>query len=160
MNEKRVVQDIVPGNKRTIRNLSADRIKTNRRKLEREERETEEKGEVGSMNNTENLEKRQTKKKKIIRTLLAFAVIFIGIFIIATASSLLYLKAVVTIIPKTVKIDINGTFTANKDAKFPDLAYEVKIATSSMRQTVSDTDGPIVENKDSGFVYVYNEQLS
>ena len=149
MNEKRVLQDIVPNDRRTIRNISINRLNIKPKNAI----------EIKKIDKTDKIERIvNPKKKKALGTLFTFIIIFLGVAIIAVASSLLYLKAVVTVIPKTAELDINGTFTANKDAKFPDLAYEIIIASSSIEQSVSATDGPMVETKASGTVTLYNEQ--
>ncbi len=168
MNEKRIVQDIVPNNRRTIRNLSITKragIKIN--KIQEEELpkkvpviDEDIVDEIVNINNGSNKDNpiKETKKRRIIGTLFTFLIIFLGVAIIAAASSLLYLKAVVTVIPKTAEINTNGTFTANRDAKFPDLAYEIITATSSIEQSVLASDGPMIETKASGMVNIYNEQ--
>ncbi|HEY4478440.1 MAG TPA: hypothetical protein VI775_01210 [Candidatus Paceibacterota bacterium] len=182
MNEKRVVQDIVPGNKRTIRNLSIGMRKVNidKRKPDilvtgdmsetpdtldtseiiEQESDIKKNDIVPSFEEIEYSQKSDKKKKRLWGTLITFAIIFVGVAIIAAATSLLYLKAVVSIIPKTTEININGTFTANKDAKFPDLPYEIIIDTNTMSQSIPASDGPTVETKAGGTVTIYNTQSS
>ncbi len=178
MNEKRVVQDIVPGKKRTIRNLSVDDTPPPRprsKKLEkidniektdktdRISRVRVVEDDIEEVDNRiieERLHRGSTRKKRVWGTLLTFLIIFVGVAIIATAASLLYLKAVITVVPKVADIDVSGTFTAMKDAKFPDLSYEVIIATSSTEQSVPATSGPAINTKASGTLYLYNEQTN
>ncbi len=167
MNEKRVVQDIVPGKKRTIRNISVDDTpppKPKPKKIDRTERISRVKvveRDIEELDNQiieQKIHRGETRKKRVFSTLLTFIIIFVGVAIIITAASLLYLKAVVTVVPRVADIDVGGTFTATRDAKFPDLSYEVAIATSSTHQTVPSTTGPAINTKANGTLYIYNEQ--
>lgn len=151
MNEKRVVQDIVSNDKRTIRNIPLNRVdrlgKPPVSPKIPEIKDYPKPKKTGSFG-----------KSKLAGALITFIIVFVGVSIIALASSLFYLKAVVTIIPKTANLDINGTFTANKGAKSPDLAYTVFVASSSESQSVPASEGPEINTKATGSVYLVNEQ--
>jgi hypothetical protein len=169
--EKKVVQDIVPTGKRSIRSIPTKKVPV-------EEDEAEERVPIRRTPPPSiSLAKSQTRftappprrpakispsgKRRLPSILLTFGIIFIGIAIIAVALSLLYSKAAVTITPKTAQIDVNGTFTAKKgdaSATSGTLYYNVVTATESASQSVPAVDGPTISTKAKGTVTLYNEQ--
>ncbi len=179
--EKKVVQDIVPTNKRTIRTVAPA---SKRIPVEQEEVEEEGVEEVPIRRATPlvSISRAQTRmappplrrpsrpasaprsRKRFPSILLTFGIIFISIAIIAIALSLLYSKAAVTITPKTANVDINGTFTAKKmgDATVTSsgLVYETVSATQTLSQSVPAKEGALIENKAKGSVTLYNEQTT
>jgi hypothetical protein len=156
---KKIVQDILPNEGRTVRKVVMQREKKPTRLVEEEVRDLEE--------DTDELEekivRRKAPAKKVhaqysSKYLISFIVIFVAITIIAIALSLSYSKAVVTITPKVVSLSIDGTFTAKKS--LPDntseLSYEVISASDSESQTISAVKGPLVQTKAKGTVILYN----
>src|SRR3990167_7034467 len=107
MPRKKIVQDIVPSERRTIRNIPI-----------REQRSEPVAEPV--------FVKRPVKKNKGGgKYFISFIIVFICVAVIGIALSFSYSKAVVTITPKVSDFDIDGTFTAKKDAQNGDLGYEV-----------------------------------
>jgi hypothetical protein len=152
--EKKVVQDVIPGNRRTIRNVSPKRIDV-----------VEEDGEesVPVRRRLPLRESPPTKKRRGPAILLTFIVVFVGIAVIAVALSLLYSKAAVTITPKVARFDIDGTFTAKKDADSSSastLGYATIGVSDSMSELIPATDGPTISTKAKGTVTLYNEQTT
>jgi hypothetical protein len=154
MATKKIVQDIVPNKKHSIREISLDdevvtRPRINKRKPI-EKIEVEEEIELPK-------KPRYSKKRKItLKHVLTSVIIFVSVAVIAIALSLSYSKAVVTITPKVVSFDINGTFTAKKGTTSTDLGYEVVTVTSSSTQRIPATKGPLVQTKARGTVIIYN----
>jgi hypothetical protein len=176
--EKKVVQDIVPSGKRSIRNVPPKVMPPKRVPVEEDEEEEQipirrappsislSRSQTRFPNSPKTID-RPTKvspsgKKRFPSILLTFIVIFVGIAIIAVALSLLYSKAAVTITPKTANIDINGTFTAKKtgDTTLASgaLAYDMISATQTVTQSVPATDGPVISNKAKGTAVLSNAQ--
>ncbi len=173
MPEKKVVQDIVPTGKRTIRNVAPKKVPV-------EEEEEEERIPIRRAPPSISLSRSQTHfsstppkrvakvsppgKRRFPAILLTFVVIFIGIAVIAVALSLLYSKAAVTITPKTAHVEINGTFTAKKtgDATLAAgaLAYDPITSTQALTQTVPATEGAAISTKSKGTATLYNEQTT
>ncbi len=170
MATKKIVQDIVPGEKHSIREVTLDdeivtRPKISRRKpvrkvVEEEDDEDEideESDEVEDEDTKKPSRKPKIKKTKIsLRFLLTFVVILVSIVVIGIALSLSYSKAVVTITPKVVNFDVNGTFTAKKGNSEVDLNYDVISVSASSSQTVAATKGPKIQTKAKGTVVIYN----
>lgn len=164
--DRKIVQDIVPSNRRTIRNIAP-------RRLSVEEEDGVEEVPIRRTPASSSIARSQARltpppprrplkisppgKRRFPSILLTFLIIFISIAVIAVALSLLYSKAAVTITPKTANIDINGTFTA-KSIGDGGLIYETITVTSTVNQIVPATDGPTISIKAKGTATLYNEQ--
>jgi len=154
MATKKIVQDIVPNKKHSIREISLDNEIVTRPKITRKKviEKIEEEEEIDIPKKP-----RYSKKRKItLKHILTSVIIFVSVAVIAIALSLSYSKAVVTITPKVVSFDINGTFTAKKGATSTDLGYEVVTVTSSSTERITATKGPLVQTKAKGTVIIYN----
>ncbi|MDP3962756.1 MAG: hypothetical protein Q8Q03_02745 [bacterium] len=138
-NKKNVVQDVIPSGRRSIRRVPARQEEPSVR-----------------INRVRSIPPRP-RKRRLPGAIVSFLVIFLGIAVIAVALSLLYSKASVTITPKTAKFDVKGTFTAKKGSGSP-LAYDVITLSDSAQQSIPATDGPLVQTKAKGTVYLYNAQ--
>ena len=97
------------------------------------------------------------RRSRFSGIIVSFLIIFAGIVVIAVALSLLYSKASVTITPKVANFDVKGTFTAKKEVGSA-LMYEVITVSDSAQQTISATDGPLIQTKAKGTAFLYNEQ--
>ena len=92
---------------------------------------------------------------------IAFTVVFACIAIIALALSLLYTKAIVTITPTTIPLNIDGNFIAKKDNTNPDLlTYQIMTVTLDDTKTIPATDGPLIQTKAKGTITLYNNYSS
>lgn len=167
---KKIVQDIVPGDRRSIRKINITKEK--RRAIEDEEEieEEQEEGEEESIEEEadeeveEKIIRKKTKAKKPSSTggsykyLLTFVIVLVSLVVIGVALSLSYSKAVVTITPKVTNFDISGTFTAKKTATntSEDFGYEVISVTDMVSQTVPATKGPLIQTKAKGTAIIYN----
>lgn len=165
---KKVVQDIVPGERRSIRKITIERDEepkinprtTTRRKI------VQPIEEVDEIVEEEIIEKIQSRKNKPTsdskpgkKTLIAFGITLICIVIIGIALSLSYSKAVVTITPKVTNFDVNGTFTAKKvgpSNMTDDFTYDVVTATDEVKQSIAAVKGPLVQSKAKGTAVIYN----
>lgn len=175
-NSKKIVRDIFPNQKRTIRNVSlADRDEEESGRIEHEQvvkrlirrRELKEDSERTTQRISKAKEKvlpsvevnegKKSKSKKLIsNTLATFLVIFVSVGVIAIALSLMYSKAVVTITPKTANFQINQKVNAKKNPSLRELQYSIIVATSTQTQTVNATKGPLIQTKAKGTVTLYN----
>lgn len=161
MPSKKVVQDIVPSGRRSIRNIPIEHeeeaaiVRTPRkRKVVREEPEPEIEEKIAE---PVFINKKLAKKKKNTgKYLLSFLIVFVGIAVIGIALSLSYSKAIVTITPKVTNFDVNGTFTAKKTPTGSELGYEVVSVTDEAQDTIPATSGPSVQTKAKGTVVLYN----
>lgn len=182
--ERKVVQDIVPSNRRSIRNLSS-------KKLMVEELDGEEEVPIRKVPASSSISRSQqerfapepppraapaqrtatritppTKNRRFPGIIVTFLIIFIGIAVIAVALSLLYSKAAVTITPKVAQFEINNTFTAKKDTSTSStspsssLLYETITVSSSQLTTIPAADGPLIQTKSKGTITLYNEQVT
>ncbi len=147
--DKKVVQDIVPNNRRSIRSVGEVVTRPRIRK-------------VRSMSYSPDQSPR--KRSKISSYLVAFIIIFVGIAVIAVALSLVYSKAVVTVTPKVANIDIKdtSTFTAYKEgattSQSRSLVYDTITVSDTIKKVIPATDGPLIQTKAKGTVILYNAQ--
>jgi hypothetical protein len=154
---KKVVQDIVPSQKRSIRNITIKHeeeveVKPQRRRVVEEPEVFE---------NVEPIFTKKPKAKKTVsktRYLITFGIILVSIAVIAIALSLSYSKATVTITPKTADFDISGTFTAKKGntVASTDMQYESITVSDTLVETMPATKGPLIQTKAKGTVVIYN----
>lgn len=174
--DRKVVQDIVPTHKRTIRNIPTKKVKV-------EELDGEESVPLRRVPASSSISRSQAPRmtetppprvpptrvsppskggRRFPNILLTFLVVFIGIAVIAVAVSLLYSKAVVTITPKTTEFEVGGTYTAKKEAgaSSTSLVYEALTVTASQTQNVPAADGPLIQTKTKGTVTLFNEQTT
>ncbi len=140
---KNIVQDVIPSEERTIRRIPVRPAETPVRM-----------SRVRAIPPPARLPVRRSRFSGIV---VSFLVVFFGIAVIAVALSLLYSKASVTITPKTANFDVKGTFTAKKEPGYP-LAYDVTTSSETAQQTINAADGPLIQTKAKGTVYLYNEQ--
>lgn len=157
MPRKKIVQDIVPAERKSIRNIPIEHeidlpIKKIRKKVTKLEKEIEE------ISEPKVSEKRTSKKENKSKTkyILSFIVVFICIAVIGLALSLSYSKATVTITPKVLNFNINGTFTAKKSAINDELGYDMITVSDEVHEEVSATSGPSILTKAKGTVIIYN----
>ncbi|MEK7463859.1 MAG: hypothetical protein AAB610_01920 [Patescibacteria group bacterium] len=150
MPSKKVVQDIVPTGRRSIRNIPIEHevdapVKTSRRKTT-----------VRSAARADRDEELPKRKRSTGKYVLSFFIVFVCIAVIGIALSLSYSKAVVTITPKVTDFDVNGTFTAKKNASGTELGYEVVSVSDEAHQVIPATSGPAVQTKAKGTAVIYN----
>lgn len=166
MPAKKVVQDIVPGERRSVRKLTIENTdepvaKTTRRKVVKPI-------EVDDIDEEQIIEQVESKKSRprkapqqgSFKYLASFIVILVAIIIIGVALSLSYSKAIITITPKVVNFNVNGTFTAKKSGLVgetaDDLTYDVITASNSIDQSIPALKGALIQTKAKGVVVMYN----
>lgn len=170
---KKVVQDIVPNERRTIRRVSLDDVeskpKTFRKKIarisEKEEERIDREEEQDEIIEPAYVKKNKVKKSKgSYKYLISFIVILVSITIIGIALSLSYSKAVVTITQKVVNFNVDGTFTAKKSVvgnnKVDEISYDVISVSDTSKQTIAATKGPLIQTKAKGTATIYNNYSS
>lgn len=165
----RRVQDIVPAEKRSIRDipLSDEKKKGEDSKKERMADKTDIE-EIAihrihktfskipvTPNSTIPSQKKRTKKRG--KWLLIALGTIIVIAVIGFIASSTYSKATFTIIPKIMPISVNGTYVAQYGAIAPSLAYDIITVKGSASSTVAASDGAKVSTKSTGKVTLYNE---
>lgn len=177
MVSKRVVQDIVPSTKkpkRSIRSVPIDdseyvdmdkvveeemedaspiMIKKKNRKTKFEFEEDEESESPASKPIKTKIKSKSSKSPK----LLVFLIIFICVATIAVAISLLYTKAIVTITPNKLLLNINGNYISRMASDNQDiLNYQVVTVTDEMYKTIPASEGPMIQTKAKGTITLYN----
>lgn len=163
MPTKKIVQDIVPNERRSIRSISLEREEEAPKRVTRRKVAISKPVVVEEVEEEEEIAEpvrrpRSTSKKSgsSFKYVISFILILVSIGVIGIALSLSYSKAVVTITPKVVNLDINGTFTAKKSAPGEELSYEVVTASDSITETIAATKGPLVQTKAKGVATIYN----
>ncbi len=161
MASKKILQDIIPSNRRSIRSIPLrnkkievkeefDKVKIDKEIKEQEEIiiENPKKKRVVKIGNS---------KKQSSKFLILFIIIFVCISIIGIALSLIYTKGIVTITPVILNLDVNGNFTAKKDTVSSDqFKYEVVTVSGDSSKIVSAVNGPLIEMKAKGTVVLFN----
>ncbi len=205
MSAKRIVQDIVPSNKRSIRSVKPSMVRKNLNVVDqdpdeiikinnrsnfknsiKEIHEYEDEGRSwseefpvvvkkkdSSVKARSSAELPQIKQqipvtqysssnytkssKNKFSKIITFLAVFICVATIALALSLLYTKALVTIVPSSIPIEVNGNFLAKKDSTSADvLGYKVVSINFDEYKDVPATDGPLVQTKSKGTITLYN----
>lgn len=159
---RKVVQDIVPSDKRSIRKVSMARERKPVRIFEEDEDIAEAiEEEVVPPRKLHSIPREVPKKKSgSAKYLISFILIFISLTVIAVALSLSYSKAIVTITPKVVDFEIKGdTFTAVKSSQphgSEDLTYDSLTTSDTISETVAATKGTLTQSKAKGVAIIYN----
>ncbi|KND47819.1 MAG: hypothetical protein AB197_01055 [Parcubacteria bacterium C7867-002] len=162
----RRVQDIVPGDRRSIRNIplksevQPEPEKTRRKHHDDTETPKESSKEIPIRRIPVTPPPHTHKKKGRGGEWLLIAFIVIGCVIIAGwVASEYFSRATFTIVPKSYSIPVNGTYIA-KGTPGASLSYELVILTDSASTTVASTDGPSESTKAQGTVTIYNANSS
>lgn len=162
MPAKKVVQDIVPSERRTIRNIPVRVMPTEptpprktRTRIPKEETPVIhiEEDEIVPPPPLTRRPRGGSSGKKVI---LSFAIILICCGVIGFALSFLYSKAVVTITPQITELNVAGTFTAQKESANSVLIYEVVNVSNTRHESIPATAGPRIETKAKGTITLYN----
>ena len=166
---KKIVQDIVPSDRRSIRKITVNRDKKAvHASSSNESFEDRIKDVVGEENEqereVEHIQRKSNTKRKSgsFKYLITFIVVFVSIAVIGVALSLTYSKAVVTITPKVTNFDVNGTFTAKSSTleSGENLKYETISVSNSDVQTIPAVKGSLVQTKAKGVAIIYNNFAS
>ncbi len=159
---KKIVQDIVPNERRSVRKIVIDREEEPVPKITRRRSApvVEDTDEEEIIQPTRNRRVKPVGNKGSYKFLITFIVLFVSIGTIILALSLSYSKAIVTITPKVVKFNVEGTFTAKKSDQNSDLSYSPITVSDSITQTISATKGPLIQTKAKGSVTIYNNYSS
>ena len=175
----RRVQDIVPGDRRGIRDLPLERARKERASTDSgNEPETEipihkkrpeaathvsakrkpplEALSVRRMPVTPPTTVRPRREKGRVKWFLVALGIVVVIGIIGFIASSHYSKASFTIAPKTLPITVNGTYVAQATTGSGVLSYEVVTVKGSASSTIPATDGPQTSSKAIGKITLYN----
>ncbi len=158
----RRVQDIVPGNRRTIRDIPVEKVD----KAEKNEKKAPEKSEpvkihrddrpiaIRRMPITPPPVRRNQKRFPWIAGVIGIVIILAGV---AFALSGHFARATFTIVPKSVLVQVNGTYVipAVATASMP-YAYSTVTETGSASTSVPAALGSPVATKAQGTVTVYN----
>jgi len=163
MAPKRLVQDIVPKKSR-IRKVVRTPVPTSKFDDDYNEipiiikkKSSKKPVEIEEINIEKDKKTNKVFTKSKYSKVISFGIVFVCIAIIAIALSLLYTKAVVTIVPVTLPININGSFIAKKDSNNVDvLNYQVVTVNLDEYKTVPAVDGPLIETKAKGIITLYN----
>jgi len=159
----RRVQDIVPGDRRSIRNISLKNESQNEpEKTRRKHHDTPETPKESAQEipirrilvtpPTHNVHKKKSRGGEWL--IIAFIVIGC-VVIVGWIASEYFSRATFTIVPKSYSIPVNGTYIA-KGTPNNSLSYELVILTDSASSTVSSVDGPTESTKAQGTVTIYN----
>ncbi len=162
MPAKKVVQDIVPSERRTIRNIPVRVMPTEPPPPKRTRaRIPKEESPVIHIEEDEivpppPLSRRPRGGSSRSKLLLTFGIILTSVIVICIALSFLYSKAVVTITPQITELEVAGTFTAHKESTTSTLIYEVINVSDTRHETIVASAGPRIETKAKGTITLYN----
>jgi len=176
----RRVQDIVPNNHRSIRDIPIERnsiaapiqppkaranhsiltkkpdIKP-RIELKKREEPEEVPEEHEPLEHPKQLTSpRHHKRSRSFKPLILLVSIIVAVAGLGYMASVYFSRAVFSIVPKTVPISVNSTYIAqNTPGKSP-LTYEIAAVKGTSSVTVVAADGPLVSTNAQGKVTIYN----
>lgn len=150
VSNKKIVQDIVPSRRRSVRSIPIDR------KGDNDEDATPVHVVKKNKKIHREIPQENTSRKSKFKGLIIFFVTIICIGIIGASLTLIYTKAIVTITPKVIPLNIDGTFLAKKDNQGDVLGYQVITAPGEFSKTITAEDGPLIQRKAKGTVTLYN----
>lgn len=151
MPAKKIVQDIVPTRRRSVRSIPIERIHEEPEEVIEIEETKRPKRKVHR-----EIHREMLPKKSKLKGIITFSIILICIGIIGASLTLIYTKAVVTITPRVIPINIDGTFLAKKDSQGDALSYQIITAPGEVSKTILAEDGPLIQRKAKGIVTLYN----
>lgn len=150
---KNIIQDVVAKNRRSIRQISISRTRRSprneARKIDANELE-EKKGEPARSESWKNIKKRNVPKI-IIWTIASLSLIFL----LFSATSF-FSTATVTVVPKIVRVTLNDSYLARKDALPGELQFEVMTLRKKASKQLEATETENSRIKASGKIIVYN----
>lgn len=150
---KNIIQDVVAKNRRSIRQISISRTRRSprneARKIDANELE-EKKGEPARSESRKNIKKRNVPKI-IIWTIASLSLIFL----LFSATSF-FSTATVTVVPKIVRVTLNDSYLARKDALPGELQFEVMTLRKKASKQLEATETENSRIKASGKIIVYN----
>lgn len=163
---KKIVQDIVPTQRKSIRAIPIEkRISredddyNDSEKVTNSLKKSPEKIKINKLNEvTKNLITKKPKKNGKASKFLIFLIILVCITLISIALSFLYSKAIIAITPEKLDLNVNGNFIAKKDTgiAIDSLTYQVITLTSEANKLIEAIEGPLVQTKAKGTVTIYN----
>lgn len=138
----RRVEDIVYGDRKSIRNVPIDGREVPIRKLP-----------IAPPLLEKKKPRRGGRGKRLLFSLLGVVVVLgVGAYVASTYFS----RALFTIVPKEIPVSISGVYVASNTPKAGSLSYGLEMATDEMNVDVAATDGTSIEQKARGTVTLYN----
>ena len=182
MQAKKVVQDIIPTSRRSVRSAPLTRESRVKRSERANDEEIIEESEPVTRKTRSNSnivgadkikihkedvavivgnkipeQKRKKTKRPGFPKALIFLIILICVIIIGIALSLLYSKAIVVVTPEKLNLNVSGNFIAKKDVTNSDtLGYQVVTLSDEASKPITATSGPLIQTKAKGTVTLYN----
>ncbi|MBP6858447.1 MAG: hypothetical protein KBC33_01295 [Candidatus Pacebacteria bacterium] len=178
----RRVQDIVPNNHRSIRDIPVERndiqapvepprkrtsgkpitVRKPEMEMRREVREEDTADEAPEPVKRVSVtppsrKKRSSGSKKFILMLMGIVVIVAGAGYVA---SVYFSRAAFSIVPKSIPITVNGAYTAQPAGTKSTLTYELAVVKGSANVSVPATDGPSISTSAKGRITVYNKYIA
>jgi hypothetical protein len=158
----RRVEDIIPANQKSIRNIPLSRSQVVSKKSERdvarddETIETKNRSAVSSEHNhviTEKKRKTKHGNKRWFFLTIGIIVISAGLGYVA---SIYFARASFTITPKSASFNINSTFSAQSAKSDTGILFEMVKFNKSATTSVVSSMGPVVSTKASGEITIFN----
>ncbi len=147
---KKIVQDIVPAKRKSIKKVSIEPARKNIKIPLDAEKDFE----------PIPTKKTEIKRGNSVKNLIISIAVIISLVTIGIAASILYHKALIIVSPKSITFEVNGKFNAKKDSNSGDLNYEVISASHEITETVSASKGSIIQTKSKGIMTVFNNHSS
>lgn len=157
---KNIIQDVIAKDKRSIREISINRIKPpakgENKKIITEDEDNVAKNEIKG----EQAQRRKKGKKTDFQKLIiwAMAMFSLGFFLFSLSS---YFSTVTVIItPKTAKIEFDDSYAVKKNASSGELQFEVMTLEKKISKQLEATETKNMQVKASGKIIVYNNYNS
>ncbi|MEY2664445.1 MAG: hypothetical protein RIT04_253 [Candidatus Parcubacteria bacterium] len=164
MSEKKMPQDMVPNNRRSIRDIKVKLTPMDEKPLPRAKVTVKPPPEVraarrASSSTASGSVSKKRHESNRTKMVLMFGILILCIGIILAAISLIFSSGTVVVKPKVISLAVNTSVSARPNAANTSggLSYEVITATKDMYATIPSVPGPAILKKATGTVTLYNK---
>ena len=162
----RRIQDIVPGDRRTIKDVpisGKDYVPAEEKPAKQKKASSDVKIHIhrvpepaqSHMQVTPPVPKKHHRKKRGKWVLITVGVVAV-VAVIGYLASTYFSKATFTIVPKVLQVAVNGSFVSQSTATNGNIPYNLVSLHGAATSTIPATDGPSLSTKAQGKVTVYN----
>ena len=154
---KNILQDVLPPERKTIRNIPLPDNRSRDIELPSPEVPNKYAESVKEKEIREPLETTETKNPKNTPRLILWGIAILSLVVVVLATlSIFFVRADIDIRPKQQKISLNATFSAVKDNVPDALVYQLITVSRTLGKQVPATGSEHVDKKSSGIIVVYN----
>lgn len=161
----RRVEDIIPNDRRSIRDISVNlgrEMIGNKTSIEKDEKKTNKEHSIRLRKipiAPPILHEKRPKTKKDSRKIKITIIITGSLIIVLTLAyfaSIYFARAIFTVVPREIPVIVNSAYVTSNTPQNNLLTYNLLFASTTINTTVSAKDGASIERKAQGTVTIYN----